>query len=222
MNIMVITPSLPASPSSRRAWIEISMSCACASLPTVALLAEGVDRNSQFPSHTPSRSVALLAEGVDRNSARKISLPSTLVALLAEGVDRNISIASRSRVEKPSPSSRRAWIEIGQLDQPQRPDAVALLAEGVDRNLCVGAFDVLQQQSPSSRRAWIEIKSGLRFPARRSQSPSSRRAWIEIACPSRPAAARWVALLAEGVDRNRVVNDAVQMRPSRPPRGGRG
>ena len=34
-------------------------------------------------------------------------------------------------------------------------------------------------------------------------SPSSRRAWIEIAEPSEQWTARAVALLAEGVDRNR-------------------
>ena len=34
---------------------------------TVALLAEGVDRNLHIPTVTPKTSVALLAEGVDRN-----------------------------------------------------------------------------------------------------------------------------------------------------------
>ena len=34
------------SPSSRRAWIEISTARAASSLPPVALLAEGVDRNN--------------------------------------------------------------------------------------------------------------------------------------------------------------------------------
>ena len=32
-----------------------------------------------------------------------------------------------------SPSSRRAWIEIGRCTQWRHPAAVALLAEGVDR-----------------------------------------------------------------------------------------
>ena len=57
-----------ASPSSRRAWIEISSRRARAwSLP-VALLAEGVDRN--IDEDIPVKDdleVALLAEGVDRN-----------------------------------------------------------------------------------------------------------------------------------------------------------
>ena len=34
--------------------------------------------------------VALLAEGVDRNSLRQLSSASAVVALLAEGVDRNL------------------------------------------------------------------------------------------------------------------------------------
>ena len=38
-------------------------------------------------------------------------------------------------------------------------------------------------------------------PSRR-KSPSSRRAWIEIFCPLDSPPGRYVALLAEGVDRN--------------------
>ena len=57
---------------------------------TVALLAEGVDRNSEAKAHTIYAEVALLAEGVDRNhtkiSDKTVQIP---VALLAEGVDRN-------------------------------------------------------------------------------------------------------------------------------------
>ena len=56
--------------------------------------------------------VALLAEGVDRNTATITDMRKPGVALLAEGVDRNplqlVSPASLS----PSPSVRRAWIEI--------------------------------------------------------------------------------------------------------------
>ena len=57
--------------------------------PLVALLAEGVDRNSSPPSGTSRKSVALLAEGVDRNWGLFGYLLSLPVALLAEGVDRN-------------------------------------------------------------------------------------------------------------------------------------
>ena len=101
----------------------------------VALLAEGVDRNTLLPSSalmartSPSSRrawieiakqgqapagplVALLAEGVDRNNNIVTELLTKGVALLAEGVDRNLAaIAQR-------------------LNQA----IVALLAEGVDRN----------------------------------------------------------------------------------------
>ena len=57
-----------ASPSSRRAWIEILYRIRSFWFIPVALLAEGVDRNKQPHLHTAlRRQVALLAEGVDRN-----------------------------------------------------------------------------------------------------------------------------------------------------------
>ena len=57
---------------------------------------------------SPHPPVALLAEGVDRNSFNIPQIPQlATVALLAEGVDRTIA-AGLWR----SPSSRRAWIEI--------------------------------------------------------------------------------------------------------------
>ena len=57
------------SPSSRRAWIEMLFVDAVHWEHKVALLAEGVDRNSQTGSwDDTSRQVALLAEGVDRNT----------------------------------------------------------------------------------------------------------------------------------------------------------
>ena len=79
------------SPSSRRAWIEISATKVCGRLLSVALLAEGVDRNYQQDT---SRSLA------------------GIVALLAEGVDRNVLSCLVSSCTSESPSSRRAWIEI--------------------------------------------------------------------------------------------------------------
>ena len=56
------------SPSSRRAWIEIPV----------------------LEMSTPSEPVALLAEGVDRNSGKQRAAVEAEVALLAEGVDRNL------------------------------------------------------------------------------------------------------------------------------------
>ena len=57
---------------------------------SVALLAEGVDRNIRRSLWSPNFSVALLAEGVDRNHLAPLgTLERVGVALLAEGVDRN-------------------------------------------------------------------------------------------------------------------------------------
>ena len=101
--------------------------------------------------------VALLAEGVDRNLRKvRIGLVS-YVALLAEGVDRNSKKNCTSLVRAPSPSSRRAWIEMIRDAMAFSCRYVALLAEGVDRNKDV--FNNLNNLngSPSSRRAWIEI-----------------------------------------------------------------
>ena len=59
----------------------------------VALLAEGVDRNTLMSRSCPVPSVALLAEGVDRNTYTDYLKIVSLVALLAEGVDRNTVLA---------------------------------------------------------------------------------------------------------------------------------
>ena len=55
----------------------------------VALLAEGVDRNTSVHPKRWMSIVALLAEGVDRNYVVMVSGKAEYVALLAEGVDRN-------------------------------------------------------------------------------------------------------------------------------------
>ena len=57
-----------ASPSSRRAWIEIPDVLHIKPGLRVALLAEGVDRNKMSALTPVAARVALLAEGVDRNS----------------------------------------------------------------------------------------------------------------------------------------------------------
>ena len=59
------------------------------STESVALLAEGVDRNTVTTSSRQRSGVALLAEGVDRNILDIVDKDSLEVALLAEGVDRN-------------------------------------------------------------------------------------------------------------------------------------
>ena len=101
----------------------------------VALLAEGVDRNSLMAVICSSARVALLAEGVDRNF---------LAQCLLEPVDSSPS-SRRAWIEIKlfvnilplygSPSSRRAWIEIFLMMINDDQRVVALLAEGVDRNL---------------------------------------------------------------------------------------
>ena len=102
-------------------------------------------------------SVALLAEGVDRNVIFIVIIHMLIVALLAEGVDRNTLTALKPSTAILSPSLRRAWIEIKHGDDRRGPESVALLAEGVDRNIIVGGDHVCEMQSPSLRRAWIEI-----------------------------------------------------------------
>ena len=60
------------------------------------------------------RKVALLVEGVDRNLQQAAALPAAgNVALLVEGVDRNKKFAMSLPGRLTSPSSWRAWIEIG-------------------------------------------------------------------------------------------------------------
>ena len=93
-----------------------------------------MDRNIIDEASGVDDKVALLAEGVDRNSFGAKHSLAQRVALLAEGVDRNLLRWWRVVGLTLSPSSRRAWIEILRLS-PTAPAAwVALLAEGVDRN----------------------------------------------------------------------------------------
>ena len=85
------------SPSSRRAWIEIS---------------------GEQQQHE-RQAVALLTEGVDRNTTRRSAWSTKKpVALLTEGVDRNFMRRSDPKWVKESPSSRRAWIEIPARSAP--------------------------------------------------------------------------------------------------------
>ena len=125
-----------ASPSSRRAWIEILLCGPCVSGSPVALLAEGVDRNDEILTIIDSYKTS----------------PSSRRAWIEIW-----PLSSPSRLAPWSPSSRRAWIEIASCDRAAVPAVVALLAEGVDRNhRCPQGLDE-RLKSPSSRRAWIEI-----------------------------------------------------------------
>ena len=82
-------------------------------VPGVALLAEGVDRNS----FAEVEQVMNLQSPSSRRAWIEILSPPSvphfgIVALLAEGVDRNLSGVWQSITAAASPSSRRAWIEI--------------------------------------------------------------------------------------------------------------
>ena len=126
--------------------------------PEVALLAEGVDRNSLQVNFGWSDKVALLAEGVDRNSpclrgrGGKQASPSSRRAWIEI-----LPVCVDVEENKLSPSSRRAWIEIRYVLDRSGIRSVALLAEGVDRNKVSFGGNIAVPTSPSSRRAWIEI-----------------------------------------------------------------
>ena len=138
-----------------------------------------MDRNNFGVDTTTQILVALLAEGVDRNSQEDAQKYVEDVALLAEGVDRNSKAVGLNIKAAPSPSSRRAWIEIVKTSGFCNGDEVALLAEGVDRNLklvmLVAAMGValLAEGVDRNFKSWVAKRSI-------SASPSSRRAWIEI------------------------------------------
>ena len=82
---------------------------------------------------------------------------------------------------------------------------VALLAEGVGRNPTVSGPHRVPGRSPSSRRAWVEIVYRVPPRASASKSPSSRRAWVEISTWRGGRESLHVALLAEGVGRNKLM-----------------
>ena len=101
------------------------------------------------------------------------------VALLAEGVDRNCKSLSLMPRSMPSPSSRRAWIEIRAPPTQTAPRWVALLAEGVDRN----DFTSTASTVPSVALLAEGVDRNTMSCSKLSGKPK-------------------VALLAEGVDRN--------------------
>ena len=100
------------SPSTRRAWVEIRDRAI-------------EDWNTR---------VALYAEGVGRNAEELGKMIGAVVALYAVGVGRNTTLSAQPAAVQPSPSTRRAWVEIRQ-GQWKRPLPL----------------------SPSTRRAWVEI-----------------------------------------------------------------
>ena len=91
MLVVTIGSRASKSPSSRRAWIEIDLTTTFSELfSTVALLAEGVDRNNEynifekaFILSPSSRRAWIEIDCIDLDAEK------ARVALLAEGVDRN-------------------------------------------------------------------------------------------------------------------------------------
>ena len=97
------------SPSTRRAWIEITVLRILAAMLLVALHPEGVDRNNLWSAvSTVILSVALHPEGVDRNRLQAMFTQHTWVALHPEGVDRNIAsrLLSSAKISRPPPGGR--------------------------------------------------------------------------------------------------------------------
>ena len=170
----------------------------------VALLAEGVDRNTNGGTGDEWTAVALLAEGVDRNVPERHyrveneASPSSrrawieITSDMAQG-RRNGSPSSRrawieifgrmsSSTKTTSPSSRRAWIESFRQRVDENYKEVALLAEGVDRNNSV-LLSTVKNQSVALLAEGVDRNSfRLIQLATLYRSPSSRRAWIEIDC----------------------------------------
>mgnify|MGYP003355246640 CR=1 FL=1 len=123
--------------------------------------------------------VALLAEGVDRNFLGTVPRPDALKSPSSRRAWIEIGPAKSTRaIWKRSPSSRRAWIEIQFINEHLTAEVVALLAEGVDRNLLLPGRQIVL------------------FVALLAEGVD-RNSMMVGSASSRP-----VALLAEGVDRN--------------------
>ena len=80
---------------------------------SVALLAEGVDRNNKlcFYKNNFTKSPSSRRAWIEINKEKNMNVYG-IVALLAEGVDRNNEKGEKVLTLDQSPSSRRAWIEI--------------------------------------------------------------------------------------------------------------
>ena len=170
----------------------------------VALLAEGVDRNSiqnhlrEGRNRSPSsrRAWIEIAQNDTKLPPRSSSPSSRRAWIEISCSPVTLIVAVRS------PSSRRAWIEIPRRGERMRCCPVALLAEGVDRNILDPDCKLPHQNvallaEGVDRNRYSNLK-----PCVFDGSPSSRRAWIEIKAGGGHPLRRSVALLAEGVDRN--------------------
>ena len=125
------------------------------------------------------------------------------------------------RRENGSPSSRRAWIEIGTALQELQRRRVALLAEGVDRNISRAS------NPPSAVVALLAEGVDRNNNIRKILAMLDKVALLAEGVDRNnnkaiPDLMKMVALLAEGVDRNSMVFPFSFTGFSRPPRGGRG
>ena len=122
------------------------------------------------------------------------------------------------RRENGSPSSRRAWIEIGTALQELQRRRVALLAEGVDRNISrasnpPSAVVALLAEGVDRNTLVLVTEAPVALLAEGVDRNNNKAI---------PDLMKMVALLAEGVDRNSMVFPFSFTGFSRPPRGGRG
>ena len=125
-----------ASLSSRRAWIEISLSFWPRHPRNVALLTESVDWNASIVIVNFTMSWSL--------SSRRAWIEMQQIHWQDDYIHSSLS-------------SRRAWIEIPSIVTFCAIYGVALLTESVDWN-CFSCLDSSRSHmSLSSRRAWIEI-----------------------------------------------------------------
>ena len=120
---------------------------------------------------------------MDRNFYVKLNHFAYLrFALHPEGVDRNLQAVRETFDLEWSPSTRRAWIEIG---------------------IC-GLCQAAVQKSPSTRRAWIEIVTFFAHAHANRVALHPEGVDRNSADIDAVLAAAMVALHPEGVDRNNV------------------
>ena len=134
------------------------------------------------------------------------------VALLAEGVGRNSLSDTDMTTAKKSPSSRRAWVEIGDAINGSAYTTASPSSRRAWVEMPYSSRAIsMSISSPSSRRAWVEISCAMVYLTSLIASPSSRRAWVEITVLSASSRGQLpVALLAEGVGRNRLPHRQLQ------------
>ena len=112
-----------------------------------------------FVNMLPLYGVALLAEGVDRNT----EAPQTLAELQKSPSSRRawieiIRIVSYGSAVLLSPSSRRAWIEIHRRIRGCGKGRGSPSSRRAWIEIFFADDELLNRASPSSRRAWIEIE----------------------------------------------------------------